>query len=382
MFNVCSDGMFNEKPSRPLSSSIDNLYEQPSWPDYSNWTATGFTPTVSGGELTVIGAGTFTRYMTQTAYGLTNLNKWTRTLIFRPQTTAAGGHVLLIGIRQGGGYQPRSFQAAMIVGGGALNGKLRFYRDGGQVVDSSGALTFALNDRIKYVLTRDNWTYTFTVTNLTTPSTVSLTYTVNPASAANPLHWIGYFAIYAFNGTQIIESDKCESASFNYPRVGFVGDSKTEGMCATNFSTSYPPVFWSTSLTNYNVMAKGQNLTQDILNSINEIIRQKPAYVVLEIGSNDVRSGVATATWQANYTSIRNQLSNAGIKVVHLSLKEQTTNLSVLATFMAGFSSDIYVDCFTGWNTGTMLAADGVHPNDTGMAYIASQLNTICPQIK
>jgi hypothetical protein len=48
----------------------------------------------------------------------------------------------------------------------------------------------------------------------------------------------------------------------------------------------------------------------------------------------------------------------------------------------AEFGSNVNcVDISSGWNTSTMLGADGLHPNNTGMAYIATQMQTVFTSI-
>lgn len=367
---------------RPNPIAFGTLYTQPSWPNFNNWTASGFTPTVSGGELTGIGAGNFTRYMTQDGYGPTNLMDWERTMIFRPQTTSAGGQGVAIGIRGTGLFSPRSIQCAVVIGGGGSNnGKLNIYKDGAFFAQSATAVSFSLNDRIECVLTRAGWTYTFKARNLTTGGAyVTVARTVGSTVPNNGLNWIGKFGLFFIDGTMIVESDLCTSIAWKYPRTVFIGDSKTEGFSVADLTESYPYIAWGASTNKYNVLAKANNLTGDILTAMNEIINQHPRYAVMAIGCNDVRQAVSSATWQANYTSIRNQLVAAGIQVVHLRpFKETVLNLATLDTFVQTFTSDTVVDTFTSYNTGTMLSADAIHPNLAGMTFIGNKIITDAP---
>lgn len=371
--------------SKPPASDFGVIYNQSGWGNLNNWTATGSpTTSISGGELTISGGvNDFNRYLVQSAYGTTNLMDWRRVFIFRPQTLTAASDAVCIGIRQDGAFNPRSMQAGMVVTTGVNKGLLRIFRAGSIVASSSSNLTFALNDRIMYLLTRSGWTYNFVVRNITPGSenSVSVSFTVTPTSAPSSLHWTGKFATWAVQGTQIVEVDYVTTTGYRYPKTVFVGDSKTEGIGVSLITSAYPYLTFKDSGNTYNVIAKGNNQTQDVLNTLHEIIAMRPKYVVLNIGRNDLDGGVSSSTWQANYTSIVRQLKNEGIKVVHLlPFKETVLNQSSLRDYIVNnYSNDFIVDTYTNFNTSTMLAADNIHPNVTGATFISNQIKNTVP---
>jgi len=112
----------------------------------------------------------------------------------------------------------------------------------------------------------------------------------------------------------------------------------------------------------------------ETVNDIPYILTFKPKYVVLNIGRNDIGSGVSSATWQANYASIVSQLKAAGCTVIHLLPIPEGGGLdqSALKTYITTtYSGDLMIDPSTGWSS-SYNSTDGVHPNAAGHRYIAS----------
>lgn len=370
-------------PYQPLGG----LFNQSSWPNFNDWTASGFTPTVVSNELQVIGTGDLLKFISNSAYKETNLMKWKITEVFRPQNETAASYALFAGIN-GTSNSPgtaRSVQAGVVISSTpAAKGYARIYRAGVSVAVSATPLTYSVNDRIKYEFVRDNFIYTLTVTNLTNPNSISVSYTVDPILTTNALHWIGRFATYAFNGTFLIESYKVETTTLINPSAIFVGNSRSEGFSTSlGFAGLYESVAFQASSKRFEILSKGNNRTQDILNAMTETLLFRPSYFLLNIGYNDVRTAVLEATIETNYTSIRNQLA-AIAPVIHIlpSPDISGTNLTAFISYLnTSFPSDAKVDANTGFNTGTMLVADGIHINDLGMQFIANKIVSTVPYI-
>jgi lysophospholipase L1-like esterase len=102
----------------------------------------------------------------------------------------------------------------------------------------------------------------------------------------------------------------------------------------------------------------------------------KPKTVLLNIGRNDLASGVASATWQANYQSIVANAVAAGANVVHLMpIPETTQDQSTLTAFInATYPSGLKIDVSPAWVNATHLSADGTHPNAAGHTLIKNTI--------
>jgi lysophospholipase L1-like esterase len=379
---------FHSLLSMSLNRKLGTLINQSTWPSLTGWANTGTTNSFSGGEMNLSGGSlNFAKYIVNTDYGTTNLMDWKITCIFRPQQIDATNRAFVIGVQSNGLNFPHSAQAAIGFGTTAgVNGLVRIFKDG-TILATGASLMSSLNvnDRIQLEFVRSGWTFTLTATNLTQTSVVpvSVSFTVNGSITSNAILTPGRFAIYAFSGTQIVENYVVTTTAWKYPKSIFVGDSKTEGFSVTLLSNAYPALTYSSSSNKYNVVAKANNEIGECLGAIHEVVAMQPTYCLLNFGSNDLRFGVASATWQANYLSYVTQLKNAGIIPIHiLPPKEVSLDVTPIYTYItSNYTGDLMVDCYTGWNTGTMLVADGIHPNQTGENYIQSQIIATVPQI-
>jgi lysophospholipase L1-like esterase len=86
---------------------------------------------------------------------------------------------------------------------------------------------------------------------------------------------------------------------------------------ASSFQTTYPGVLGKL-FANVSISAGFGDKTSDILSRMPEIIAISPKQCVVSLGSNDIRFGVSEATFEANYINIVNQLTSAGIDVIHI----------------------------------------------------------------
>lgn len=367
--------------SRPAPFPMGTIISHPNFPNLSDFTANNSpTTSVSGNELTISGGTqTFSKSITEITYGTTNLCEWTITAVFRPQNVTSAVDFCGFGVHgdpSSGGQG--TIQAGMLSStNGSLKGQLQIYKNSSAVL-TGNKVTYSQNDRIQVVFTRSAQTLSLAISNLTTgTAAVTGSVTLNPTSTSNLIVNSGKFAIFTYNGTAIIESFNVSSAAWMYPQAVFLGDSKVEGFCASTFANAWPQQFYSGSTKKYNLMAKGNSVTQDVINGLHEIIQQKPKYAVLLVGSNDKRFSVSDATFQANCQTIATALRNAGIQLIWCTpMKETTLNQTTVDTYIrTTFSAEPLIDFYTGWNTGTMLNADGIHPNDTGQNYAVTILN-------
>jgi len=359
------------------------LFDKSSFPDIDDYTDFGTaTTSIVSNELNISGTGTFSKGI-YNDYGYTLLLDFYRKLTFRINTIIATERGIVVG-QKDVALGAKEIWAGLDVTSGANRGKCYIWDDAATVLAGpSTALTINVNDVIQYEFERTGWSYELTVTNITTPNSVSVTYNIDPTLNTNIDQYKSVFGISLFGGatTWTVISDYCSSTSWKYPRVCFVGDSKTEGIGVAALTDVYPYLLFSASSQKYTVCAKGNQTTQDILDAMPEIISIAPTKYVLFIGCNDIRTGVALATWQANFASIVSQLAATGAQVIICRpSKEIGLDLSTLDTYIQTYSPTYtVVDLYSGWNTGTMLAADNIHPNSVGQAYIQTQLSSYAP---
>ena len=104
-----------------------------------------------------------------------------------------------------------------------------------------------------------------------------------------------------------------------------------------------------------------------------------PKVVVINLGTNDGETGTPPATYQSTYIafldSIRAKLPNASIFVLvpNAGYMRAQDSAAYLARLAAGDSGVHYLNT-TGWLTSAYLEPDGIHPNESGHAKLASLL--------
>lgn len=156
--------------------------------------------------------------------------------------------------------------------------------------------------------------------------------------------------------------------------ITFLGDSKTFGYSSGDISLRFANLCASLGITR--VSAGDGDRTVELIQALPRVLDKKSNYFVLCIGRNDLASGVLTATWQANYISIVNQIEATGAIVIHLiGIGETVQNQTALINFVEStYDSSKIINVSAGWVSGTMLSADNIHPNEVGMMYVAKQI--------
>lgn len=246
-------------------------------------------------------------------------------------------------------------------------GQLNLYDDSGTLLTGpSSALAFSLNDQVELTYVKEKDTYTFYARNLTASNnpTVSLTYnyTNNTGTGLSARPSMGRYCVSSFGGTFSLNSLKIYSKDIVGAELMVIGDSKVL------YYTSQWNKRWVELLRNdlasLSISAGGGEMTADVLTRINQIIALKPKKVLLAIGSNDVRNGVSSSTYNANYDNISSQLISAGVDVYYTLFKETgSVDQSTLWTHITGtYSASKIIDNYTY----QIPLADGIHPNDDG----------------
>lgn len=355
--------------------SAGTVFNAPSFEDTSSFTPVGnLTPSIDNGaiELTASNSGVYTNRLNLTSI-LTDLPQWTISATFRI-TVGVGLYGIGIGTSSAntgdkfeivGRIELEDSSADIIIDTG-INGSFSSAFTGNPI-------TVASNNIITLKLVRDNEIFDIYAYNQTTGVNNAARYTYTPAGGPI-LPNISRFSVYLFGGTNyLLDLDITSSFPTGLSSI-FVGDSKIVGyygaMFPLNIAGQLSAAGYSTSQ-----LAGGSEMTADVLNRIQEIIDLRPNTVALAIGSNDIRASVPSGTWQANYASIVNQLTGAGINVVHiLPMKETSINIDPLYNYINSTYSSNKIDAYTGFNTGTMLNGDGIHPNTAGMNFVVGQV--------
>lgn len=183
-----------------------------------------------------------------------------------------------------------------------------------------------------------------------------------------------YAGIWNNGGTYTIQSIRVVSRKPQQPELAVVGDSKTFGCTAGARDLRYGSAL--SSVGPVAVYAGSGDTTASVMADLPYILANKPKRVLLNIGRNDLAQGIASATWQANYSSIVSQLKAAGVVVTHLlPIPETAQDQTALKTYITStFTGDQMIDPSVGWSNTTMLAADGIHPSPGGHAFVASSI--------
>jgi lysophospholipase L1-like esterase len=353
------------------------IYNKTSWSSTGDFINVGST-TVSTNSKNKIklsgGVGSYTKSIELT--NPTGLEKWDFVMVSKIDTVHNDSYGIGVGIRSVNTYGSPSLCARVSTTNFSSNAGM-LYIDAGEspsfsnIVNSgSTRLSFSQFDMIELRCSFDKYTVTFSVRNVTTNSSpIKLQYTY-PTNGATPFAPnAGRFAIYNFGGSHEIQSIKITSNETLNSSLVIVGDSKSQYYNVSNIGKRYGSIL-ERVYGSIVVNSGGYDRTTEVLLKIQDIINLKPAAVLLNIGSNDKRSGVSLGTYQTNYASITSQLQAAGITVYHLlQLNEAVLTFSDYNTWLNATYPGYIV------NPGIInLAADNVHPSDIGNKQIADSV--------
>lgn len=363
----------------------------------SNYTSVG-SPTVSldGADMTISGgAGTYAKYVKYTAYA-TCLPKWSIVINFKAVDKTASSSGIGIGIKTNSAFGNRSVICQFNHSTGVNGGKSFILAgtaapDTFTILQTSSAQSITAGDEIRMTITRNELQLTCLTENITAGTSTTISHTFSLLySSSTFMHNTGCAYIATIGGTQNVHDWTFSSTSKKHVRTLFIGDSITHGVSASSVSNRWINIAMGASISPWYEDAGGGDYTAPILGKINELVSINPGYAVLMFGGNDIQFGIASGTYQANYTSIRNQLVAAGITVIHcLATPRDANDMTPLNNWITStFTSDIIIDTFTPLKgAGTDLAAaydcgDGVHLNDTGMSTTGTTVYNAYPNIR
>ncbi len=312
------------------------------------------------------GANTFTQTL-----GLNqrrNTERWIISSVIRVGTINGTSYGFGIGFKSTTVNNPSNIIAKfnMTTGSGTVN---MYMGTNSGVGTSSTALTFSVNDDIRLSLERDGELFTARAVNITTGA-AEVTLFFRATSTGVLLPNTGRPSIYSFGGTFSVSSFSYEGREPINSQLMIIGDSKLQGYYLSRFDYRLGSLL-QRRIPSTIVASGNSETTQEVLDRIQEIIDLAPKQVLLGIGSNDVRIGVPSVTYLANYDSITSQLEAAGIEVVHFlpfyepSLNQTPLKNHIIATYTKYIDTTDLETNYTNY-----LYSDLIHPNDLGNAYL------------
>lgn len=174
------------------------------------------------------------------------------------------------------------------------------------------------------------------------------------------------------------------------PKIICLGDSITAGgAVATSFPSYIDPLGTAMGMPYVNLGIAGEQATGGLARYASQIItRPYTDKVYIMFGANDINAGVPTATFAATISSIAQGLITAGYSPRNICLsspcyQQSGANASTLDAYAAAVLSKAsslgtrYADILTYIrnNGADTLMGDGLHPNSSGNAAIATVVN-------
>lgn len=143
-----------------------------------------------------------------------------------------------------------------------------------------------------------------------------------------------------------------------------------------------------------NAGVSGNQTDQMLTRLSTDVLAYHADWVVVEAGGNDIANGISSATITANLAALYSQITAAGSKVIATTVCPSTsfdtageqTIYDAVNTWIRAHYSDYAGAVICDWDSAIRTAAaytwkagytsDGVHPNATGAAAMASVLKT------
>jgi lysophospholipase L1-like esterase len=350
------------------------IYNKNSWTSLSDFTqAGGVSASIVSNKIQVTGGvGTYTQLLELTpALGFTKLEHYKVAMKVKQGAITASSYGYGIGINSHNSFINAGVVARIGFTTGFPNSGVELDANAGGsygfVSYTRRQITAVANDYVLVTMEKNGYDIHYTARNMTTNSVeIDSTFAVGENT--------GPFSIFSMGGTFTIDSLAITSTELTGGTV-FIGDSKTEGTGATTIDSRYVSLLQN-QYDGIVGVGGGGDRTAEILGRMPQILSLKGRRYVLELGSNDLRSGVSNGTFQTNFTSIYNQLIAAGVDVyILLPFYETSEDLSTQrAWFIATFPANKIIDTWTPMAVPGRLAVDGIHPNDAGHAAIAAAI--------
>jgi lysophospholipase L1-like esterase len=364
--------------------SFPTVYDKSTWTDLSDFTIVGQMPSISSGAI-VLNPNPGSSWDSQalTINGTTTLSEridivLTASVVDPTLQNGSGiaiGKNALTGILTALSIQ---WQFSGVTGGSVLQfwNQASGVPDGSRIISSKTiAVAVRAGDTISLTYSQRGATFTATAVNTTQGTTGSLTIVSNLDSvtrcnfftpASSPI------TVYGLGGSCKVQRIQVTDAQTQSAYLTCLGDSKTAGYAALTDAQRFSQLLNLSSVNTCGGFADG---CVPVLASVPYLLKQKPLHVLLALGSNDIRNGVAASTWQTAYASIVSAIKAASIPLVHLlPIPETAIDQSGLKSYIQStFANDAMIDPSVGWMA-SYISDDGVHPNVAGHAAIAAKI--------
>ena len=358
---------------------IGEIYNKSSWNNLSDFTQVGSAFSVSANKINLSSSnGDYNQYL---ILPNSNLDRnYTFEVTFKANQNPTGStYGISIGKKSINGWF--AFQQ-FIHFVATTNPYIRMVTGSNAQISSSSTINYSINDILKITLIQKSTVLNLLLENLTTKATISLNNVEslikpNVFSLSNSSNW----GIFSHGGSWTIQNINIFSNTLSNPNTLFIGDSKTYGYSSEILEKSFPDVIKKKTNKSIAVYAGGSDRTGELILDLDYLESKFNTCknVVLNIGRNDLNSGISSTIWNANYTSIVSRLKAKfpSAKFIHLMPIPEIvqSNQSALSTFISSnFPSDTLLDVSSLWVNATHLYSDNVHPNITGHELIADQL--------
>lgn len=349
------------------------IYNKAYWTSLSDFTTSGFTPTVSNAGIAFTGgADTYTQIMYINGYTSNDPNIDIE-VAFTIGTTGHG-----IGI----GRNSVDIQSSCVVQYDETINSLVFTSLSGNVtlatIPSNFSVANGNNCVLRYSQKGNMVTGTFTDLSFT-GGTFSYSIPLQTAGYSSPIPNTSDVCFYNIGGTHTISAITYKSRSLYQPTIIYNGDSKTVGL-----GTSGAQFRWANQLAplgSSEVYAGGGDKVADLLKGQPYIINYiKPTIVLINVLRNDLSGGTLSAQNKLDYESLVSNYQAAGITVYNLLPIPELVipDQSAITIFLeATYPASSIVDPSTGavvFNTSTMLAVDGIHLNILGNIVVGANI--------
>jgi len=357
-------------------SPYGSIYNKNTWSNTSDFITKGnTTATLSGNYINITSATAddWNNIINITSYQ-TKLEKWQFKMRFKIVAWAGNSYGIGFGLKSANAYVQNDIMG-FIQTSNTGNGGLYILKSGRTIVATGPSIGVALNDIIDLDGTFYDSVFHLTAHNITSGATgtVSFTYATNGSTIVVPN--TSNFSLMELGGTHQIQNIDISSQELIDANLVTVGDSKTIGYFTNTFTGRYASQL-NNNYPSALINAGGADLTTNVLNRQDELIRLSANKYLLSIGSNDIRFGSSLAQLQTNYDSLVRILQATGAKVYHIVLPEDYTkplgvNLLSFKDWVQTNYPAYYINVWDSMATGNILkgiydTGDGVHLNQLG----------------
>lgn len=398
MLGAFGGGTLSNLSGRRTPQLLGTIFSEATWANLNDFTVVGnATPVISATSSKLhftggTGGTIFTNYIEWTKAGgkftIHCLEKWKqRVKVTTPASLSASTLGFGLGVRSQTATTVQSNSIRWAWDGAGYLVYLYFANStSGQMVSGAG-LTPTANTTYVLEVQRLKNVYTVTIYDsggVTQLYQTTFTTTLTSPASGQMMHNTGYFSMENFGGTfDVLDWTVTSDAQTKIDVVG-VGDSNMHGLYVGTgggvVTDRYTEKCFTSAGLTWEILAGVGDHYGDALAAIETIKGLEPRNVYINLGSNDVADGVATATWKANLDSLISGLEGVGIVVKLGTPIARTTDLTTVQTYVNGKTEQV-CDIFAATKNGTTLLpaynTDGVHMNLTGNNAIASLLRKI-----